>query len=255
MTTAGSSPSGHIDIGGIISEATETWKKSFATIWIIALILLVPVAIIGYFAQDSWIINLIYAIASIVATLYLEGSMSRIVQDVREDGKVDWSVGEVLKSINPKLLPLLGLAIVVGVLVFIGLIFFIIPGIILALIWFVAVPVMIIEDKGVFESMSRSGELTKENRWRLLGLAVLVYIGIAIVFFIAGLIMAVVPVIGVIVFVVLAIIIYPWVAVIVPTVYYALVGAHGQVTPAMPAPGSAHPGGEAPPPPPPAPAA
>ena len=34
----------------------------------------------------------------------------------------------------------------------------------------------------------------------------------------------------------------------VPTVYYALAGAKGQATPAMPAPGTAQPMGETPPP-------
>ena len=245
MTTAGSSP-GHIDIGGILSEATDTWKKAFATIWIIALVLLIPVGILSYFSDRSWVIGLVYFIASIVATLYIQGVLARIVQDVREDGKVDWSVGELLKSINPKLLPLLGLTIVVGILVSIGLVFFIIPGIILGLVWFVAVPVLIIEDKGVFDSMSRSGELTKGNRWRIFGLGLVVYIGVFVVFLIAGLIAAALPILGLIAFVVLAVLVYPWIAVVVPTVYYALAGAKGQATPAMPAPGTAQPGGEPP---------
>ena len=245
MTTAGSSP-GHIDIGGILSEATDTWKKAFGTIWLIALILLVPVGILSYFSDRGWLIGLIYFVASILATLYIQGVLARIVQDVREDGKVDWSVGELLKSINPKLLPLLGLTIVLSILISIGLVLFIIPGIILALIWFVAVPVLIIEDKGVFDSMSRSGELTKGNRWRIFGLMLVVYIGVFVVFIIAALIAAVLPILGLIAFVVLAVIVYPWLAVVVPTVYYALAGAKGQATPAMPAPGTAHPGGEPP---------
>lgn len=245
MTTAGSSP-GHIDIGGILSEATDTWKKAFATIWVIALILFIPVGILSYFSDRGWLIGLIYFIASLVATLYIQGVLARIVQDVREDGKVDWTVGELLKSITPKLLPLLGLTIVVGILVSIGLILFIIPGIILALIWFVAVPVLIIEDKGVFDSMSRSGELTKGNRWRIFGLMLVVYVGVFVVFLIAGLVAAALPILGLIAFVVLAVIVYPWIAVVVPTVYYALAGAKGQATPAMPAPGTAQPGGEPP---------
>lgn len=245
MTTAGSSP-GHIDIGGILSEATDTWKKAFATIWVIALILFIPVGILSYFSDRGWLIGLIYFIASLVATLYIQGVLARIVQDVREDGKVDWTVGELLKSITPKLLPLLGLTIVVGILVSIGLVLFIIPGIILALIWFVAVPVLIIEDKGVFDSMSRSGELTKGNRWRIFGLMLVVYVGVFVVFLIAGLVAAALPILGLIAFVVLAVIVYPWIAVVVPTVYYALAGAKGQATPAMPAPGTAQPGGEPP---------
>jgi len=246
MTTAGSSPSGHIDIGGILSEATDTWKKAFGTIWLIALILLVPVGILSYFSDRGWLIGLIYFVASILATLYIQGVLARIVQDVREDGKVDWSVGELLKSISPKLLPLLGLTIVLSILISIGLVLLIIPGIIMLLVWFVAVPVLIIEDKGVFESMSRSGELTKSNRWRIFGLMVVVYVAVFVVFLIAALIAAALPILGLIAFVVLAVIVYPWIAVVVPTVYYALAGAKGQATPAMPAPGTAHPGGEPP---------
>lgn len=246
MTTAGSSSPGQIDIGGVISETTETWKKAFATIWVIALILFIPVGILSYFSDRGWLIALIYFIVAVIATLYIQGVLSRVVQDVREDGKVDWSVGELLKSINPKLLPLLGLSIVIGVLVSIGLVFFIIPGIILGLIWLVAFPVMVIEDKGVFASMSRSGELTKDNRWRLFGLMILVYIGIFVVSLVAGLIAAVLPILGVVAFIVLAILVYPWIGVLIPTAYYALIGAKGQSTPAMPAPGTAHPGGEPP---------
>jgi len=248
MTTAGSSPSGHIDIGGILSEATETWKKAFATIWIIALILFIPVGILSYFSDRGWFIGLIYFVAAVLANLYIQGVLARIVQDVREDGKVDWSVGELLKSISPKLLPLLGLTIVLSILISIGLVLLIIPGIIMLLVWFVAVPVLIIEDKGVFESMSRSGELTKSNRWRIFGLMVVVYVAVFVVFLIAALIAAALPILGLIAFVVLAVIVYPWIAVVVPTVYYALAGAKGQATPAMPAPGTAQPMGETPPP-------
>ena len=67
-----------------------------------------------------------------------------------------------------------------------------------------------------------------------------------VVFFLAALLAAAAPILGIIAFIVLAIIVYPWVGVVVPTVYYALVGAKGQTTPAMPAPGTAQPGGEPP---------
>ncbi|MBJ7244977.1 MAG: hypothetical protein JHD03_09215, partial [Solirubrobacteraceae bacterium] len=70
MTTAGAEP-GHIVAGKVLTDTGEILKKSFGTIWIIALILFVPVAILGYFASDSGIISLIYNVVLLLASLYM----------------------------------------------------------------------------------------------------------------------------------------------------------------------------------------
>src|SRR5207247_3859811 len=56
------------------------------------------------------------------------------------------------------------LSIVVGVIVFLGFIALIVPGIILAIMFSLALPVLLIENKGVTESMGRSRELVGK-RW------------------------------------------------------------------------------------------
>jgi hypothetical protein len=62
---------------------------------------------------------------------------------------------------------LVGLAIVVSGLVGVGLALFIVPGIALYTIWFVATPVCVVERFGVFASMRRSTELTAGYRWKI----------------------------------------------------------------------------------------
>lgn len=84
--------------------------------------------------------------------------------------------GECVNRAVAKLLPLIGLGIVVAVGVSIGFVFLIIPGVILYLMWMVAVPVLMVENLGVFESLSRSAALTKGSRWKLLGLIVVFFI-------------------------------------------------------------------------------
>jgi len=69
-----------------------------------------------------------------------------------------------------KLLPLIGLGIVVAIGVGIGFVLLLIPGVILYLMWMVAVPALMVENLGVFEALSRSSVLTKGSRWKLLGL-------------------------------------------------------------------------------------
>lgn len=67
------------------------------------------------------------------------------------------------------LLPLIGLIILYTVCVFIGFIFLIIPGVILLLGWYVCIPVLLVEKRGVIETLGRSWELTKGyKRWVLL---------------------------------------------------------------------------------------
>lgn len=75
-----------------------------------------------------------------------------------------------------KLFPLIGLGIVVAIGVGIGFVFLIVPGVILYLMWMVAVPALMVENLGVFESLSRSSALTKGSRLKLLGLIVVFFI-------------------------------------------------------------------------------
>lgn len=247
MTTAGAEP-GHIVAGKVLTDTGEILKKSFGTIWVIALILFIPVAILGYFAADNVIINLIYSLALLFASLYMTGTMVRVVQDVEADGRVDATVGDLLGSVSSKLLPLLLLGIVTSILITVGFFFLIIPGIILALMWFVAVPVLVAEDKGVFAAMSRSSELTKGNRWRLIWLFVIIYVLLFIIFFIIGLLSAITPILGVIGGVLIAIVAYPYLSIIIAVTYYELLEAHGESKPGPGVATMAPPSGDMPPP-------
>ena len=171
-----SAASGHLDIGGVFEATTEIYKKCFGTVWIVALILLIPSAIIVALLGNDGIGGLIGQIVQLVATAWLLGSIIRIVQDVEEDGQVDWGVGQVLSSVTGKLVAIILLQIVVAILVGIGLLLLIIPGVILALMWSVSMPSLVVEDKGVFDSISRSSELTKHNRMRILGVVIVVLV-------------------------------------------------------------------------------
>lgn len=92
------------------------------------------------------------------------------VQDLRgrPAGFGDW----LRHSVNV-VLPMILLAIVWYVIIAVGMILLIVPGIILMLMLWVVFPVMVMERPGVIGSLRRSAFLTKGNRWRLLGLFLL----------------------------------------------------------------------------------
>ncbi len=67
------------------------------------------------------------------------------------------------------LLPLLGLTILASLGVILGMVLLIVPGVLLALRWFVVVPARAVEGGGVFNAFSRSAALTKGSRGALFG--------------------------------------------------------------------------------------
>ena len=69
------------------------------------------------------------------------------------------------------------LAIVVTVAEVFGYIFFIVPGLMMATAWIVAVPAQVVEKTGVFGSIGRSAELTRGHRWPIFGLLIIFLIG------------------------------------------------------------------------------
>lgn len=84
------------------------------------------------------------------------------------------------------LFPVAGAAILMLILVCFGTILFIIPGILVFIIYFVVVPVVVVERPGVVASLGRSAELTKGNRWRILGLIVVLVLISTVVSMAAG---------------------------------------------------------------------
>ena len=78
-------------------------------------------------------------------------------------------------------LPLIGLMILYSLGLFAGFILLIIPGIVLLLGWYICIPVMVVEKKGVTESLGRSWELTKGYKWWLLLLTIILWVITAII--------------------------------------------------------------------------
>ena len=69
-----------------------------------------------------------------------------------------------------RILPVLGTAIVVGVLTMLGGIALVIPAFIVMTMMFVAIPACVVERLGPVKSVGRSAALTKGYRWRVFGL-------------------------------------------------------------------------------------
>lgn len=112
-----------------------------------------------------------YRIAAIVVSFLLApivaATVSLNVADHYFERKRPWYQA-LIKSFN-RFIPLLLLQLLKGLIIFIGGICFIIPGIIATYALSVSVPAMMIEDLEVTDSIRRSFDLTKGHRWRIFG--------------------------------------------------------------------------------------
>jgi uncharacterized membrane protein len=77
------------------------------------------------------------------------------------------SIADSFSRVKGEIAGVIGLTVLVGLGVGLGFIVFIVPGILLALSWSVAVPAKVLESKGASEAMSRSSALTKGDRGRI----------------------------------------------------------------------------------------
>jgi len=104
----------------------------------------------------------IIGIISWIIGTVVSGVLIKSASDVIEKGKT--SLSDSLKFAVSKLPSLLVASLIVGILTMLGLLLLIIPGIIVSIMFYLVIPVIIIENKGALESLTRSRELIS-NRW------------------------------------------------------------------------------------------
>lgn len=114
----------------------------------------------------------VFLLIAIPLALISQGAMIRATLGAIQGEKA--SLGDCLAVAFSRMLPLLGLMILSGLAIGFAFLLLIVPGIILSLVWYVAAPVLVVEQLGVSESLSRSADLTRGYRWSLFGLAIIV---------------------------------------------------------------------------------
>jgi hypothetical protein len=72
----------------------------------------------------------------------------------------------------------------------------IVPGVILLVMWWVFVPVLVVERGGIFECFTRSSDLTRGARWEILGILAVLWVSHWAIGFIFGLIGALLGPVG-----------------------------------------------------------
>jgi len=102
---------------------------------------------------------------TVIASAVAQSATVLAVADLNLDKPI--TIGRAFAGVRPKLPRVLLVSIVITVLVALGTVFCIVPGILLALRWAFVCQTVVVEDAGLGEAMSRSAVLTDGNRGRI----------------------------------------------------------------------------------------
>jgi hypothetical protein len=188
-------PLRELTIKETLSSAFNLYKSNFITFFIPMLMAGVVngimAIVVGYstanlaalasegFTSFFWIslVNLLPAVMVSALVSWVIGTLARGIcvkyaSDITTKGHAD--IRKTLGFVARKLVSLLSVALLTGIIIGVGLIALLVPGIILNLMFYLVVPVIIAENVGALESLSRSRMLVRK-RWMktfLLGLSV-----------------------------------------------------------------------------------
>lgn len=129
---------------------------------------------------------LLSSLVSMVIAALVQGALTRAVVSASEGRRATF--GESLSTGLRVILPLIGLSLLFALGVGIGFILLIVPGVILLLMWAVAVPSLVIDRTSIFGAFSRSSELTKGARWKVFGLFIVLVIAYWLLSLVLGLV-------------------------------------------------------------------
>ena len=182
-------------VGQVLSRSFGIFGRNLASFSLVALLLMAPSLVLNL-AGQSWaeersqqavfeLTGGFIAFAVLGVVVYLFGwlliTAALVYGTFQELRGRHASMIAGLSHGLALMLPVIGVAIVQGLSIMLGWLLFLIPGIIVAMVLWVAIPVAVVERAGVIGSIKRSSFLTKGHRWKLFGISALIIIGQSIV--------------------------------------------------------------------------
>lgn len=127
---------------------------------------------------------------SVLMTLVFGGFMQAVITRAmvieHEDGRP--SFGQCMAEGLRFTLPIVALTILWWIGIAIGLVFLLVPGIMLICVWAVAIPALVEDRTGITGAFGRSRELTRGYRWKVLGILIVLTIIYYLVMAVMGII-------------------------------------------------------------------
>lgn len=201
MTTASAT---HFSVGGVLGQGLDVLSKNLVPFGIISLVVTFPsfvyqlingttaVATNATLGDGSAYVGrsvvgggaLVAVLIELVLRQVAVGAISYgVFQEMRGQRA---ALADCLRRAGSLVFVVVGVAIVSAIAIILATFLLIVPGLIVATMLWVAVPVAVVERPGVMHSLSRSAALTKGSRWQVFAIALLIGIGAFVASYIAA---------------------------------------------------------------------
>jgi hypothetical protein len=176
LQTAPRFVAGDFSVGHVFSQAFSVLSRNLLPFCIVAVVAAVPYVFL--FDANT---RTTTSVTSTTAVLAAGGFILAMVLNTLSQAIILYGAFEDMRGRPVNLMasvriglgrffPVIGTALLMGILVMLGAILLFFPAFIVMAMLFVSVPVCVVERLGPVKSLGRSSELTKGHRWKIFGL-------------------------------------------------------------------------------------
>lgn len=159
-----------LDANAALKEAWRLYKRLFTRSLLMGGVvfgLLNLVDEVARSGRSSVIVGLLAIVVTIAGTSLLQGGLVEIVRGLHVDGNDDATALDALAHAGNRLGKLVAVSLLVGLGIAFGFLLLVVPGLVLATRWAVAVPVAMLEDGTARAAMKRSRAIVSGNGWNV----------------------------------------------------------------------------------------
>lgn len=174
-----------ISVGNVFGRSANVIKDNpLATLGTSFALIALPQLLLGQIGLSAAVFDNIragsYALAGlygiVVGLLWLIASGALVQATVAHDEGRPANPREMLQVGVSRCLPLFAVYMLFTLGISAGMMFLVVPGIMLAVMWSVSLPAIVAERPGVFGAFGRSRALTKGARWHVFGILLLAFV-------------------------------------------------------------------------------
>jgi hypothetical protein len=183
-----------LEIRGVLKDTTRIYRSLFRRSFVTGFIVFAVLGLFEVIADVTGNLTIaltfgLLAVASgFIGTTFVQGALVDAV-DSEHRGVAVPSVGDLYRSSWRRLGSLVWLSIMTGVGVAFGLFLLIVPGVLLAIRWTLAAPIVMLEGLGARDAMKRSGEIVRHHRGAVFRVLLNIWGRIAVAWFFITLIL------------------------------------------------------------------
>jgi len=155
-------------MSGVLGEAWRIYRAHAGHLITIAFAIYAVGTLVGLLLTGSLGVlgDLLGLLVLVISSALVQAALVHAVHDIRH-GRADLTVGATVQAARPVVGRVAVASVLAGVAIGVGLVLFIVPGLILFTLWAVIVPVLVLERVGVGACFGRSMELVRGHGWQV----------------------------------------------------------------------------------------